>query len=365
MKIKELYSCSMNPKWAKVKKMLDFIDFSTQKCSSVNLKDEKLFDYMKRTTKCMRHYINMILNTDKSSDRYKILMTASIFYPICREMYNSKNYNEFISILRGKFYDEDVVLRETICALVGCSPINVNSEFEIKELISLSYNYYTVEDFLIFLGVCLKSKYYKLSKNELFTLNTKLRLSYIRSCRCLFCDNKPYTFDNKLQKLQHFYGDVKFDNMSRNNFKVYFMIGIPGSGKSTWIKNNLGDDAVVISRDTIRTEIGIGGDKPIGDDKQEKMVSRIFDERLIDACKNGKTVVIDNTNLKLKYRNHFHDIILTYNPEIVYVYNEAPSLEDNFKRRDGQIKKEVIQRMWNNFEFPLPYEYDKIIYNIQ
>ena len=37
-------------------------------------------------------------------------------------------------------------------------------------------------------------------------------------------------------------------------FKVYIMIGIPGSGKSTYVKNNLAD-IPMISRDIIRIEL--------------------------------------------------------------------------------------------------------------
>lgn len=38
--------------------------------------------------------------------------------------------------------------------------------------------------------------------------------------------------------------------------KVYIMCGIPGSGKSTWISNNLDENIKIISRDIIRYKLG-------------------------------------------------------------------------------------------------------------
>ena len=37
--------------------------------------------------------------------------------------------------------------------------------------------------------------------------------------------------------------------------RLILMVGCPGSGKSTWLKNNKQEDAVVVSRDEIRFKI--------------------------------------------------------------------------------------------------------------
>jgi hypothetical protein len=47
------------------------------------------------------------------------------------------------------------------------------------------------------------------------------------------------------------------------------------------------------------------------------------------------------------------------------VYCEAPSISENFKRRERMMPNKVIIRMWNEFEFPYKNEYYDIQYNVQ
>ena len=77
------------------------------------------------------------------------------------------------------------------------------------------------------------------------------------------------------------------------------MLGVAGSGKSTWIKENLGNNVLVISKDGIREELGIikGNKKAIGTKEQEREVQEIHDQRVRDAIREGKSFVLDNTNL--------------------------------------------------------------------
>ena len=149
-----------------------------------------------------------------------------------------------------------------------------------------------------------------------------------------------------------------------NQFTVFMMVGIPGSGKDTIIQKYL-EGIPTVCRDDIRTEIGIQGEKPMGNKEQEKKVTQIFEERMLEYCKQGKSFVINNTNLKKQYRNRFLDIIKPYKPVVIYIYVEAPSIVDNFARRAGQIDKDIIRRMASNFDFPYPTEYTTLWLDIQ
>lgn len=88
---------------------------------------------------------------------------------------------------------------------------------------------------------------------------------------------------------------------------AWIMLGIAGSGKSTWIKKNLGDDVKIISKDGIREELGIitGNKKAIGNKEQEEEVGRIQDQRIKDAVSQKIPFVLDNTNLG----NHLSEIV--------------------------------------------------------
>ena len=63
---------------------------------------------------------------------------------------------------------------------------------------------------------------------------------------------------------------------------AWIMLGVAGSGKSTWIKNNLGNEVKIISKDGIREELGIikGTKKAIGNKEQEDEVRRIQEKRM-------------------------------------------------------------------------------------
>lgn len=156
--------------------------------------------------------------------------------------------------------------------------------------------------------------------------------------------------------------------MEKNERKVtvYMMIGFPGAGKDTWIKKNL-PDLPSVSRDDIRAELGFCGnnDKVVLTPAQENIVTGIFNSRLLDCVKNGQDVVINNINIRRRYRNDFKKLLAPYDVKWVYVVVEAPDLDTNKKRREGQIPSEVMDRVAAKFEPPTPDEYDEIIYDKQ
>ena len=155
--------------------------------------------------------------------------------------------------------------------------------------------------------------------------------------------------------------------MEKKQINVYVMIGLPGAGKDTWIKNNLSSDVKVVCRDDIRAELGYcnPGEKIIGTNEQEFMVSSIFNTKLKMFAREGYDIAINNINIRRQYRNDYKKILSPYDVKWIYVVVEAPSVEVNKQRRNGQIPDDAWDRLVQRFQAPTPDEYDEIIYDKQ
>ena len=66
-------------------------------------------------------------------------------------------------------------------------------------------------------------------------------------------------------------------------------------------------------------------------------------------------------NLQKKYRAQLINYIKPYNPNITIIYVEAPSIEDNIKRRNGMVDGDIIKSMIKKLDFPTESECDKLI----
>jgi predicted kinase len=158
------------------------------------------------------------------------------------------------------------------------------------------------------------------------------------------------------------------EDTSIKNFKVkekkgtlHVMIGLPGSGKNTYLAEKIATSeipasALILSRDDIRVELGFctEDEKIVGTDAQEKAVTKLFNERLNEAIKVGRDIVVNNINLSEKRRKALKNQCPNY--EVVYWYVEAPTLADNLRRREGQIGEKVFDNMISNFDFPQLFE---------
>lgn len=142
------------------------------------------------------------------------------------------------------------------------------------------------------------------------------------------------------------------------NLRKYFdqpemrvMFGLPGSGKNYKIEQNgWSERYVIISRDDIREELF--GDKGCHDD--EEKVTKVFNKRLMEAIERRDSIIINNTNLKMKYRKVFYDLCSIYNYKYIVDTCERP-LEYIYEVRPGKQWKEIIQRMLSEIEYPIKY----------
>lgn len=124
----------------------------------------------------------------------------------------------------------------------------------------------------------------------------------------------------------------------KNKPKAYLMVGLPGSGKSTWIKNNLSPDIEIISRDIIRNRMGFTksvDEKAVLSKGKENAVTE-FEMNLIQSYLSmGKDIVIDDINTG-KYRKGMIDFLHDNGAWVIGVRMNT-SLDTCINRREGQI----------------------------
>lgn len=145
--------------------------------------------------------------------------------------------------------------------------------------------------------------------------------------------------------------------------EVYFMVGLPGSGKSTYIKNNL-PSLPIVSRDIIRAELGFiksVDQKRVLKPKEEEYVSQVERETVRYFCENDQSFVVDDMNNRYVYRKAILDIIRVFpSIKIICIKINTP-LETCVERRQGQINSDSMQYLSDSFEEIQPDEFDEII----
>lgn len=133
--------------------------------------------------------------------------------------------------------------------------------------------------------------------------------------------------------------------------KVEMLVGIPGSGKSTYAKQVVAKDPsnwVRVNNDDLRAMMN----GSVWSADYEKIVTDARNYLIRDALKRGKNVIIDNLNLN---RRHFDDvckIAKSVNTD-VQVYEKAffieldEALERNAKREGAaRVPDDVIKKWW-------------------
>ena len=323
----------------------------------------------------MIKYINSFKQFELETHKAIILLTAALFHDIGKgsttKIGSDGNWtspNHAIvgeKITRKILWNIEFNMRESICNLVRyhMTPLylnfdNINDDSNYRKIITLSENKYISIHDLYVLKMCdCTGSRPQHPDNYLDKLNIFIELA--KQLNCLF---NEYNFIGCFEKFNFNISNdpyPSYHNYDDTKFKVIMMCGLPGAGKDYYIKEFY-PDYEIICRDDIRKEIGLKGEKPQGNKKEEEKVTRIVNDRIKECCRNNKNFVINATNLKKFYRDKLINTILPYKPFIEIVYVEAPTITDNLNRRSGQIPNNIIINMMENFDFPKETECHKL-----
>ena len=141
--------------------------------------------------------------------------------------------------------------------------------------------------------------------------------------------------------------------------KVYVMVGVPGSGKSTWIKNQVwSNDCVIVSTDEHVEAYA---------KKVKKTYTEVFDEYMptavelmaadvVKAREEGKDIIWDQTSTTIATRaKKFRMLPDYYKIAVVFKTPPTPELQRRLSSRPGKnIPWEVVSNMAQQLETEPP-----------
>ena len=375
MKIKDILTDNGLPNWDVIKTINQFGDMKSTPQSELWHREGNVWEHTKLVVEQM---INILDNgapfindyTYESTLKYDINRTALIVAALCHDLgkvtttkwddgtkeWKTKNHGaEGEHITRKLFFDEpDIYLREKVCWLV-------RQHMALHHIFDVDSKVYERMLRLYFDRGNLLELCYLNYADSMGSINDESKdgdgFVNERLIRVLTSDFSDSITHADLDR--HYYGAIK--TTTEDSPTIYVLLGLAGSGKSTWTQTEH-PDLPVVSRDSIRIELGYAkeGEKVRLGKQEESKVSDVFMDKCNKYLTHGQDFVIDNLNLTKRYRDAYHKEFLRFAPRYEYVYIEAPTIEDNLERRKGQIPKSEIYRMLDNMEFPDPHEYNSL-----
>jgi predicted kinase len=139
--------------------------------------------------------------------------------------------------------------------------------------------------------------------------------------------------------------------------KCYQLVGVPASGKSTWIKNqDWAVDCVVVSTDEFVEDYAkevCSTYSEVFDDYMPTAV-KLMADKVVRAREAGKDIIWDQTSTGVKARARKFNMLPDY--EHIAVVFKTPEPEELARRlasRPGKnIPDHVMRSMIDNFEMP-------------
>ena len=139
------------------------------------------------------------------------------------------------------------------------------------------------------------------------------------------------------------------------NNTLYITVGLPGSGKSTYVKNFIKDKEIeYLSSDSLRAVYG----KSEEDQTVTPLVFGHIKRKVDEFLKDGKNVLVDATSVNRKERSDYIKTAKKYGAKVVAIVfkMDRQGLIDRNKKRGEQggrvVPDWVIDKMLNKFEEP-------------
>lgn len=164
------------------------------------------------------------------------------------------------------------------------------------------------------------------------------------------CYDRPRAFPSAHTRVVYFRSEGRAPDVpvfDDTKAEMVMMSGLPGAGKDTFVRQNLGA-LPVVSLDELRVEMEVDATDNQG------AVLQLGKERLREHLRRGERFVYNATNLNRQRRAAILGLAADYNARVHIVYCEAPRellLAQN-RARAGRVPEAVIRRMSERWEVP-------------
>jgi len=139
---------------------------------------------------------------------------------------------------------------------------------------------------------------------------------------------------------------------------VYILRGYSGSGKTTAARDFLRTwpDTVRVSRDDIRAMLDGTASKTVFGHDLEDVVTKIEEATVRSAIRKGYSVIVDDTNLRLKYARRWADVA-RQEDAYYHVWDVTTDVETCLIQNGGRsngVPRSVIEDQARRFPMPWP-----------
>ncbi len=143
--------------------------------------------------------------------------------------------------------------------------------------------------------------------------------------------------------------------------KLYVLVGVPGSGKSTWVKN----------QDWVKNCVVVSTDEFVEDYAKEcgQTYSEVFDDymptavklmadKVVRAREAGKDIIWDQTSTSIASRSRKFKMLPDYYAiAVVFKKPNDEELKRRLASRPGKtVPWSVVEQMWGSWEDPTEEE---------
>lgn len=153
-----------------------------------------------------------------------------------------------------------------------------------------------------------------------------------------------------------------YEPFDEKEFTVFIMCAVPGSGKDTFIKNNM-PGIPVVSLDDIRIKNKVKR----GDSKGEGRVIQEAKEATKVFMRSKTDFVFNATNITKEMRGKMIGEFEEYGAKVVVIYVEVPfkDLMHQNNNREYKVPEESVKRMFGGIDMPDMTECYNVQYHIR